>query len=186
MTNTVLIVIDMQNDYFADGAFALPEMEAATGQAAILITRFREAAAPIIHIQHIMNRPNPPFFIAGSYGEEIASTVKPEAHEPVVKKNYPNAFRDTALLDMLEDLAVSNLVIVGAMTNNCVAATTRAATDLGYQVTVAHDACAAAKLQFKDTVVASDIVHATFMAAMGMQGAQIVAASEVVLDKTEN
>jgi len=186
MMKTALIAIDIQNDYFADGAFALPAMETATDQAAALIARFRAAGAPVIHIQHIMNRPNPPFFIAGSFGEEIAGAVKPEANEPVVTKNYPNSFRDTTLTVTLKDLDVSNLVIVGAMTNNCVAATTRAATDFGYQVTVAHDACAAANLQFQETVVPSDIVHATIMAAMGMQGAQVVAASEVVLDKPEN
>ncbi len=182
MTKTALIVIDIQNDYFADGAFALPAMEAAADNAAALIAKFRDAYAPVIHIQHIMVRPNPPFFIPGSVGEKIADRVMPKAGEHVVKKNYANAFRDTVLTSILQDLDISRLVIVGAMTNNCVAATTRAATDFGYQVTVAHDACAAANLTFLDTVVPSDMVHATFMAAIGMQGAGVVAASEVALD----
>ncbi|MBE9476081.1 MAG: cysteine hydrolase [Proteobacteria bacterium] len=186
MTKTALIVIDIQNDYFADGAFALPAMEAAAKNAAALIAKFRGAGASVIHIQHIMTRPNPPFFIPGSVGEKIADSALPKAGEPVVKKNYANSFRDTVLTSTLQDLDVSKLVIVGAMTNNCVAATTRAATDFGYQVTVVHDACAAAKLTFQDTVVPSDMVHATFMAALGMQGAQVVAATEVVLDKPVN
>lgn len=54
------------------------------------------------------------------------------------------------------------------------------------QVTVADDACAAVTLRFQDTVVPGDMVHATFMVAIGMQGAQVVATSEVVLDKPEN
>lgn len=186
MSKTALIVIDIQNDYFADGAFALPAMEVAAEQAAALIAKFRGAGATVIHIQHIMNEPNPPFFLPGSVGEEIAASALPLTGELVVKKEFANAFHETALAGTLQDFDVSNLVIVGAMTNNCVAATTRAATDFGYEVTVIHDACAAASLTFQDTEVSSDLVHATFMAAMEMQGAQVVAASEVVLDKPEN
>lgn len=186
MPKTALIVIDIQNDYFADGGFALPAMEQVAQQAAGLIAAFRDANAPVIHVQHIMTRPNPPFFLPGSFGEELASIVKPETDEPVVTKNYPNAFRGTTLTAKLQEQDVSNLMIVGAMTNNCVAATTRAATDFGYQVIVVHDACAAANLTFQTTTVPSEMVHATFMAALGMQGAQVVAASEVVLDKPEN
>ncbi len=186
MSKTALIVIDIQNDYFSDGAFTLPAMETAATKAADLIAKFRGEGAPVIHIQHIMIRPNPPFFLPGSFGEKIAAVVKPDAGEHIVTKNYPNSFRDTALAATLQGLDISNLVIVGAMTNNCVAATTRAATDFGYKVTVAHDACAAAALKFQDTTVPSDMVHTTFMAALGMQGAQVVATADVVLDKPEN
>ncbi len=186
MPKTALIVIDIQNDYFADGAFALTDMEAAAGKAANLIERFRAKDGLIIHIQHKMIRPNPPFFIPGSDGEKIATCVLPKTGEPVVVKTFANAFRDTDLIVQLKALGVIDLVIVGAMGNNCVAATTRAATDFGFQVTVVHDACASASLSFLDKVVPSDMIHAAFMAALKMQGAQVVAGAELMLDKPEN
>jgi nicotinamidase-related amidase len=46
-------------------------------------------------------------------------------------------------------MRIDNLVICGAMTHMCIDATTRAAFDLGFNCTVAEDACATMDLVFK-------------------------------------
>ena len=48
----------------------------------------------------------------------------------------------------------------------CVDATVRAAVDLGYDVAVAHDACATMALEFGDRRIAAADVHAAFLAAL--------------------
>jgi nicotinamidase-related amidase len=74
--------------------------------------------------------------------------VAPQAGEEVILKHKPNSFLNTRLHDTLASRGISNLVIVGAMSQMCIDATTRAASDLGYKVTVVHDACAARDAEF--------------------------------------
>lgn len=61
----------------------------------------------------------------------------------------------------------------------CVDATTRAALDLGFDVTVAHDACAAPALEFDGQALPGATVHAAFMAALGDAGATVIATEEL-------
>lgn len=55
--------------------------------------------------------------------------------------------------------------MVGAMSHMCVDAVVRAAADMGYPVTVLHDACATLDLAFGDVTVPAAQVHAAMMAA---------------------
>jgi len=52
----------------------------------------------------------------------------------------------------------------------------RAASDLGFSVTVAQDACAAPDLAFDGTTVPGAQVHAAFIAALGSAYARIASA----------
>ena len=88
-------------------------------------------------------------------------------------KNYPNSFRDTKLKQMLDAQGVKDLVIIGAMSHMCVEATSRAAADLGYPVSVVHDACATMNLEFGGAHVPAAQVHATAMAALGFAYASL-------------
>ena len=56
----------------------------------------------------------------------------------------------------------------------CIDATTRAATDLGYKVTVVHDACAARDAEFDGVAVPAAQVHAAFMSGLSGTYATVV------------
>ena len=60
------------------------------------------------------------------------------------------------------------------MTSMCVDATVRAAADLGFTVTVAHDACATMPLSFGGVDVPAPSVHAAFLAALADGYASVV------------
>jgi nicotinamidase-related amidase len=60
------------------------------------------------------------------------------------------------------------------MSQMCIDATTRAAVDLGYSVTVIEDACGAKEQSFNGIVVAASQVHADFMAPLGMSYARVI------------
>ena len=53
----------------------------------------------------------------------------------------------------------------------CVDATARAAADLGFAVTVVHDACATLDLEFGGETIPARQVHGAFLAALGGYGA---------------
>lgn len=175
-----LLLIDIQNDYFAGGSMELVGMDAAAANARHLLDAFRGAGDPLVHVQHLATRADAGFFVPGTAGAEINESVCPEAGETVITKHFPNAFRDTPLLDHLRAGGVSDVVICGAMSHMCIDATTRAAFDLGLRCTVVEDACATRDLSFRGTTIAAADVHAAFMAALSTPYARLMQASELV------
>jgi len=180
MTTTALLIVDLQNDYFEGGMFPLSKTDAAAANAASILAGFRAANMPVIHIRHEVLRKPAPFFEPETDGAEIHASVAPIGNESVITKNSPNSFRDTDLQDQLQALGITDLVITGAMSNMCIDATTRAAFDLGYGCTVAHDACAATVLEFDGASVPAAQVHAAFMAALAMGYGAILPTEEVI------
>lgn len=171
-----LVIIDIQKDYFENGSFPLVGSEAASVKAKSVLEQFRKDGLPVIHIQHIANRPGSTFFLPDTEGAEIHPNVAPLKSEKVIVKHYPNSFRETELLSYLKELGVSDLVICGMMTSMCVDATTRAAKDFGYNCTVIGDACAAPNLEFNGQLIPGETVHKSFLAGLSYFYATVVEA----------
>jgi nicotinamidase-related amidase len=168
-----LLLVDIQNDYFAGGKMALENMDAAAANAARLLAAFRARQAPVFHVRHLSVRPGATFFVPGTPGAELHPAVAPRAGEAVVEKSFPNGFRGTDLEARLRAAGVASLVIAGAMSHMCIDATTRAAFDHGFRCTVAEDACATRDLEFAGRRLPARDVHAAFMAALAAPYAKI-------------
>jgi len=175
---SALLLIDIQNDYFPGGAMELAGMNQAAARAQEVLAAFRQARRPIFHVQHLALGPGAAFFRPDSAGVEIHASVRPLPGEAVVRKHYPNAFRDTGLLEVLQITGVEAVVIAGAMSHMCVDATTRAAFDYGFTCTVIHDACASRDLAFEGQTIPAAQVHGAFMAALGMRYATVMGLKE--------
>jgi len=175
---SALILIDIQNDYFPGGAMELAGMNQAAAQAQGLLSAFRKTRRPIFHVQHLAPGPGAAFFRPETPGVEINESVRPLPGEAVVRKHYPNAFRDTGLLEVLQGAGVNEVIICGAMSHMCIDASTRAAFDYGFTCTVIHDACATRDLVFQGQTIPAAHVHGAFMAALGMRYATVVALEE--------
>ncbi len=173
-----LIIIDVQNDYFAGGSMELVAMDEAALNCKKLLQFFRTEQAPLFHIQHIANRDGATFFVPNTPGCEINDSVQPLENEPVVVKHYPNSFRETELLAILQKAGVEEVVICGAMSHICIDTTVRAAFDYGYKCHVVSDACATRDLQFNGRLVEAADVHAAFMSALSAPFAQITSTNQ--------
>ena len=180
MSKTALLIIDLQNDYFPGGRFPLVGTEAAAAKAADLLAAARASSAPVVHVRHEMAEADAPFFAPATEGADIHESLAPAAGEPVVVKEAVNAFLGTDLDALLKRQEVSGLVVAGAMSHMCVDAATRAALDLGYEVTLAHDATATLDLSFGGTDVPAASVQAALMAALEFAGAKVVPTREAV------
>lgn len=174
MSKQALIVIDIQNEYFDNGALPLVNPETASLNAGKVLDHFRAKGLPIAHIQHLSTNPEAfPVFVEGTPGAEIHENVKPLSGEKVFQKYYPNSFRETGLLEYLEENEVTEVVITGMMTHMCVDATTRAAFDFGLKCTVLGDTCASRDLEINGKIVKADDVHHAFLAALAFFYAEI-------------
>lgn len=181
MTKRALIVIDIQNDYFPSGRWPLSGVELAADNAARLIVSARNSGGLVVYIRHEFLTENAPFFAAGSNGAELHPKILNRKDELVVVKHFPNAFRETDLKTALDQNAIQEVVICGSMSHMCVDSTARAANDLGYKVTVIHDACATRDLEFCGMYVPAAYVHTAFMAALDFGYATLCSTEEHLL-----
>ncbi|MBD3656925.1 MULTISPECIES: cysteine hydrolase family protein [Marinobacter] len=173
MSKRAVIVVDVQNEYFASGKLPLVNIEKAAANAARVIAKARQNKDLLVHVHHESLDPNAPFFTQGTDGVQIHESVAPRGDEPVILKNYPNSFLNTNLKELLETNGIEEVVVIGAMSHMCIEATSRAASDFGYKVTVLEDACATMDLEFNGVTVPAAQVHATAMAALGFAYAGI-------------
>lgn len=177
----VLVIIDIQKDYFPGGRMELNGAEAAAAVAAGVLARFRAAQLPVLHVRHENLRPGATFFLPGTEGAEIHPSNAPLPGEPVLLKHFPNAFRDTTLLTTLRGLGAASLTICGMMTHMCVDTSVRAAFDLGFSVRLVADACATRELAFAGRSVAAADVQTAYLAALAAVFAQVAPAAQLDL-----
>ena len=139
-----LLVIDLQNDYFPGGKFPLWNTEATLANVEQAIRSARAKGVPVIHVQHIANpgKGLAPFFNQGTDGVKIHPRILAAAPDaPVVVKEYADAFVSTNLEQILSSLGVTELLVCGMMTQNCVTHTAISKSAEKYTVTILPDCC---------------------------------------------
>ncbi|CAH0647380.1 MULTISPECIES: cysteine hydrolase family protein [Pseudomonas] len=183
MNKHALIIIDIQNDYFPGGKWPLDGAEAAAENAARVLAAARTRGDLVVHVRHEFTSADAPFFAPGSPGAAFYSKVQPAAGEPVILKHKVNAFLETGLEQTLRTHGIEAVTIVGSMSHMCIDAATRAAADLGFEVTVVHDACATLALTFDGKQVPAAQVQDATMAALAFAYAKVVKTSEMVAEK---
>ncbi|GCD32991.1 isochorismatase [Streptomyces chrestomyceticus JCM 4735] len=154
---SALLMIDFQNTY-RTGVMALEGADEALGAAARLLERARATGTPVVHIVNDGGE-GTPYDIRAHIGA-ISDQVAPAAGEPVVVKQFPNAFHATELEKTLSGLGFGpgsgkDLVLAGFMTHMCVAFTAQGAFNLGYRPTVVADTTTTRALAAPDGSVLS-------------------------------
>ncbi len=137
----VLLIIDVQRglDEPRLGRRNNPRAEA---NMARLLERWRQRSWPTVHIRHDSTEPDSPLrpeLPGNNYKDEI----RPLPGETEFRKSTNSAFSGTGLEAFLRGRGLKRLVAVGLTTDHCVSATVRSAADLGFDVTLVADACAA-------------------------------------------
>ncbi|MFH8591739.1 isochorismatase family protein [Streptomyces rimosus] len=157
LSESALLMIDFQNTY-RTGVMSLDGAEPALAAAARLLERARAAGTPVVHVINDGGE-NTPYDIRAHIGA-ISDAVAPVDGEPVVVKQFPNAFHATELEKTLSDLGFAagsgrDLVLAGFMTHMCVAFTAQGAFNLGYRPTVVAETTATRALTAPDGTVLS-------------------------------
>lgn len=176
--NTALLIVEVQNDYFPNGRIPLERSLETTAKIDAVLHDYRDKKIPVIHIQHISTHPDATYFLPCTKGAEFHPSTQPAKNETIIKKHYPNSFKDTNLLSHLTKNKINHLVICGMMTHLSIDATVRAAYDLGFTCTVLSDACTARALDFNNTPISEQSVNNAFLAALQTAYATVLGTSE--------
>lgn len=140
-----LLLIDVQNDYFAGEKSELDDTPSALENIEKLLRYFRGKALPVIHVRHVNIRGGG--FFPDGYGRFlIHKNLMPREGDYLVIKHAPNPFFETLLPGIIKDNSISELVICGRMSRMCADTTARACADFGVKAILIEDACAAKSL----------------------------------------
>lgn len=134
-----LIVIDLQAEMF--GAAVIPPMHDADGlldRVRALLAWARAGGRKIAFIRH--DGPPGDSLAPGAAGWPIWSGLGQGEGEPTFGKSVGDAFSNAALGEWLAAAGAREVVLVGAQTEHCVAATVGGALARGLAVTVVADA----------------------------------------------
>ena len=129
--HTALLVVDVQVGVVHEAH----ERDAIVNNIAGLVQRARTQGVPGVWVQHSSGD-----LIEGSETWRIVPELTPDDGEPLVKKEFGDAFEDTSLESVLAELGVGRLVVVGAQTDACIRSTLHGAFTRGYDATLVSDA----------------------------------------------
>ena len=165
MSERALIVVDVQNDYFPGGVWALPDATRTLPNILRLIAKARERGEAVVFIRHVAAE-NSPVFARGSKGTELRPELNVRPDDAVMEKAHPSSFQDTPLAEWLAARKIKALDICGYMTQMCCDTTTRAATERGFTVRLFSDAVCAKDMEFQGEVIPHHVVHKTHLATL--------------------
>jgi len=129
--NTALLVVDVQNGVVA-GA---PRRDQVVANIATLVDKARRETVPVVWVQH-----SDEGLVEETEDWRIVPELTPDESESLVAKNYGDSFEDTNLEQLLSDLEVGRLIVVGAQTDACIRSTLHGALARGYDATLVSDA----------------------------------------------
>ncbi len=150
-TERVLIVVDVQNGVVFDAW----NRDAVVSNIAEVVSAARAHSTPIVWVQH--NEPEMP--IGHEYWQLVPELNRLES-EPLVHKQFRSSFDETTLETELAKLNASELVIVGAQTNNCIRSTIYSALERGYDVTLVEDAHTTSDEEWDNGPISAEFVVA--------------------------
>ena len=177
-----LTLIDFQKG-FDSPVWGQRNNPGAEAVAANLLTHWRKEAGPVFHVQHLSQEPNSP--LSGS-GFDFRAGLEPLNGEVVIQKSVNSAFIGTDLEDHLRRADISRLVICGLTTPHCVSTTTRMAANLGFDVVLVADACAAftsnANTDWNSDVapLSAQEIHGMALSHLHGEFAQVVNSSDIL------
>ena len=177
---TGLLIVDVQNDYFAGGRCELVNPLRALDNIEQALGFFRKSAQTIVHVQHINRHNTINYFFPDTHGAEIHARLTPVKDEYLVNKKDPNCFYQTGLKEILRGQGITHLVVCGMMTHMCIDTTVRAAADLGFACILARDACATRGLSFGGRSVTAQDVQTAYLAALHGTFAEVTDVKAVV------
>lgn len=136
-----LLVIDVQNDYFPGGKFPLWNTDVVLKNIERAVAKATASGVPVIHVRHIAKGVGP-FFHEGTAGADTHPRILAAAPTaPVVVKEFADSFEKTNLEETLTKLGVTELLVSGMMTQNCVTHTAISRAAEKYAVTILPDCC---------------------------------------------
>lgn len=137
--NRVLLVIDVQNEYFTGKLPVYYPSGSFDNILAVIDVAFSQEI-PVVVIQHTQFDENTEIFRKNSSQWQLHPEIVKRHCDLLVEKNFPGSFTGTNLETWLRQHDIDTVVISGYMTHMCCDTTARQAAHLGFSVEFLADA----------------------------------------------
>lgn len=177
--SSTLIIINAQNGLF-DATQENRNNSEAEENISRLLDVWRSKNRKVIHVKHVSDNPKSIFF-RHSAGCNFLKIVEPSAGEIVIEKTKSSAFAGTDLLKILSEESCTNVVLVGFTANECIDATAKDATALGFDTFVASDATATFDLRdATGKLIKADRIHKLTLLNINAFSGKVLSTSEIL------
>lgn len=194
---TVMIVVDMQNDFVAEGAKLRSAQAAAmVPLLAQTLEACRDKGIRVIYTAHVHRRDGSDMglyddlyapiadrssLVDCTAGVEIFNDLAPAPGEHVIKKHRYSAFFATDLDLILREWGITTVIISGTTTENCCHATARDAMFHNYKVVFLSDATGT--FDYPDVgqgALSAEEVHRATLTILAFSTAHVMTAAEML------
>ena len=128
-TADVLLVIDMQNGVCHYENQTISRFDQLTSGINDRIAAYEDASKPVIFVQH-----DDDYLFKGSDKWKVIPELDTTHAYHYIEKTHPNAFYQTELKSILDQLDVQSIEVCGAETHYCIDSTVKFAHGSGYAV----------------------------------------------------
>ena len=178
--NPALIIIDVQKAFLEKD---YPGIKRNNTNAELvcgnILNKWRKNDLNVIHVRHSSSNPESKLH-KSKPGFEFNDYVKPKNNEIVLTKNVNSAFIGTGLDEILKNLNINTLVIVGMTTNHCISTTVRMAGNLGYETFLISDSTACYNTKGLDgKEIDCEIIYEASIASLSGEFAEIISSREL-------
>jgi nicotinamidase-related amidase len=175
-----LVIVDVQRAFDEPrwGARNNPDAER---QIAALLSAWRAAGAPVLHVRHESTTPDG-VFRRGTPGFDFKPEAEPVEGEPVVDKRVNNAFVGTDLEQRLRSEGIGAVVVAGLTTDHCCSTTARMAGDLDFETWFVSDATATHDRTAPDGErIPAETMHQAALASLHGEFAEVMTSGEAIM-----
>ena len=145
-----------------------------------LLNFWRAQERPVIHIMHVSDTIGSIFY-RSSGGCEFLPGLQPDKDELVIEKTKSSAFAETELEARLKQLEPESLVLVGFTANECIDATARDASSLGFESYVVGDATAMFDIRSTEgKLLKAERIHKLTLANINALYAKVIQTADVL------
>jgi len=166
-----LLIIDVQAGLCV-GKYKAFDVDALIGRINGVSQRAREDGLPVVLVQHEEDEG----FVYGSDAWRLGEGLLTAPSDLHVRKTFSNAFKETRLHEMLQELGLSELIVCGMQSDFCVDATVHGAVALGYRVTLVSDGHSTLD---SDGLAAAQIIGQRNQTLAQLKGVQLRRAAEI-------
>ena len=176
-TNEALLVIDVQNEYFA-GHLPITFPEGSLENILKAMDFSARAGMPVAVIQHSAAAASSPTFRKGSEEWKLHPEIERRKRDILIEKSLPGSFTGTGLEKWLREAGVERVAICGYMAHMCCDTTARQAFHLGFQVDFLSDAIGTLDVQNSAGAICAADLHRALMVTQAMRFARVMKTEE--------
>ena len=172
-----LLVIDVQNEYFAGGALPITHpvghLEKILG-----VMDGARGKIPTVVVQHHFAGDDKPFFVRGTRGWELHDEVQARPRDALIEKTLPGSFTNTNLEAWLRERGIDTVAVAGYMTHMCCDTTAREAVHRGFNVEFLRDATGTLPVSNSAGSVTAEELHRAILCAQQMLLSEVVTSDD--------